>query len=258
MHKFQPATPTKRIKFYLVESDDFFHDFAIRHTWTPFEAACLICGMKPGPVVDGKVLVGVVSSELVCQQVLDEFKAVDAVAAIRLLTLARSVRQKWLPKDPVATEVIEWAVGKGLVWDTPFVRMVLGRVPEAAHLQEIERLHQRITTLEAAKSEADDGRGKHHEEKRMAILGAAIQELAKNLTVQQDKIDGLFRADRVNSSALANHLHEHRRAIGLPEENIQGYGYRAIADALRKSLAAADRAAGKTTVCTDKNSVTTD
>jgi hypothetical protein len=250
MSNFKPTTPRKRIKFHLVESDDFFHDFAIRHTWTPFEAACLIYGMKPGSVVDGQVLVGVVSDEPICQQSFDEFEQVNVKTAIRILDLANSIKQKWFPGNPVATEVIEWALGKGLVCNTPFVLSVIGKVPEAAHLRQIEILNLRIAKLEAARSSADDGRGKHHEEKRMAILGAAIQELANNLSEPNDKIDGLFRADQVNASALARHLDEHRGPIGLPDDNAQGYTYRAIEVTLRWSLSAAEHA-GKKPVSTD-------
>lgn len=229
-----------RIQFRLIESDDFLDRFAVRHEWTPFEAACLVFGMEPGQIVDGTAVVGVTSNFALDQESVDKFETTDHDTAASVLNLTESIQQRWSGATPTGQAIIEWAVNKGLIGNTPFVHQVLGIVPNAEHLDEIGRLHDRIEELETQLAKQSNNQGKHHQEKRLAVLGAAIKELALNLGDQPDKIAGLVRGDTVSATALANHLHLHRREIGVPSEDTVGFAYSGLEDTIRSALKAAN------------------
>lgn len=247
-----PNSLPTTIRFRLNDSDDFLSAFAIRPKWTAFEAACLIRGCEPGPVRDGLTTVGVVSTTMIDNQTLDDFEPKQDDLAEDITNIAESIRGKWGTEQPSAESVVEWAIGKGLMWDTPFTRKVLGRVPFAAHLEQVERLNKKIESLENRLPREFDGRGGHHEDKRNAILGVAIKELATNLGDQPDKIKGLFRGGRISATGLATHLDEYRSEVGLPSGEERGFSFGNLEDVLRLALSAAYK------MSPDKKSVTTD
>ena len=49
----------KEVTFYLTESDDFIFDYGALNVWTPFQAACVISGYRPGRVMSGHARVGI-------------------------------------------------------------------------------------------------------------------------------------------------------------------------------------------------------
>ncbi len=230
----------KKIEAHLVESDDFLGIYALRHRWTPFEAACLIAGYQPGPRGNDASFVGVVELGILDQQRVDEFDANmdrqrDVIERVRLL--GESLADRWPDEERlVASEVIEWALGKGILSDSSFVHAVLGRAQTSDHTREIERLKEEIAVLKSKLTSQPDGRGKHFEQKRMQIVGETIRELAINLG--DDKIEGLLRGGQVNASALARHLHKYRSELDMPSEDTPGFSFRNIETTLREVLKA--------------------
>ena len=142
------AEQVKRVTFHLIESDDFLDHYAIHHTWSPLVAACLICGYKPGELKDYEFHVHVVSEGAVTKKAIESFDCIDVVRADELLNIAESITQRWPDCDPVAEEVIQWALRKGLIADSPFARSVLGTVPERALREKIEALREEVDRLD--------------------------------------------------------------------------------------------------------------
>lgn len=237
-----PETPSSclptSIKFRLIESDEFLDEYAIRHLWTPFEAACVLRGVQPISIEDGLATVGVglKGNHAIDQQDIDDFNSADPETERDLLVLAQSIEARWTNQLPVASEVVEWALGKGIVLNDRFVQKVLGRIPDEAARQEIERLNRQIEALKSKLSSESDGRGGHHEENRLAILGFAIAELALNLKeVPGDK--KLLWGQGINSSAIADLLHAHRDDLGMPPDGTRGFSHGNLEDVLRKANA---------------------
>lgn len=250
-----PETPSSclptSIKFRLIESDEFLDEYAIRHLWTPFEAACVLRGVQPISVEDGLATVGVglKGNHAIEQQDIDDFNSADPEAERDLLVLTQSIEARWTNQLPVASEVVEWALGKGIGLNDRFVQKVLGRIPDEAARQEIARLNQEIAALQSKLSRESDGRGAHHQEKHLAILGFAITELALNLKeIPGDK--KLVWGKGINSSAIADLLHDHRDDLGMPPDSTRGFSHRNLENALRDALAMMGKVKEKTS--TDK------
>jgi len=239
------------VRFRLIDSDEFLDEFAIRHLWFPFEAACVLRGMQPISHESGVATVGVVplGGNALDQRDIDGFDSTDSETERDLLILAQSIRDKWKFQTPAGPDVVEWALGKGFVLNSRFVRKVLGRVPDEAHRQEIDRLNQIITSLQSRLGEESDGRGAHHQENRLAVLGFAITELALNLKeIPGDK--KLVWGQGINSSAIADLLHDNREALGMPADSARGFSHRSLENVLRDALAMAAKVKDKTS--TDK------
>ena len=251
MHKIETSLyQVSQIRFQLVESDDFLARYAIGYKWPPFHAACLILGLKPPErKVDGKVLVGVYQGSLIDNTDIDAFDPINNELAEHILDIAKSLRQQWPKASPVAADVIRWALEKGLIDDSPFTRTVLGTVPESSLRDEIERLRGENDRLESDRKNALDGRGKHFEAKRLAILGFAIKELV----LQSEKSSALLRRNEVNATALASHLDEQRDELGIPPENESGFSFSTIETSLRNAFSAAKCHTKNAVKNTDKN-----
>ena len=229
----------KTIRFVLTDSDDFLDSFALRHLWLPFEAACLIRGYEPKEIVGNSATVWIESQYSLSTTIIDEFASDDPEASRDLIDLTAAIIQKWGTKAIEAETVVEWALLKGEMTNTPFVRKVLGRVPYHEHIEETKRLRAEIEGLKQAYANDTDGKGKHHQEKRMAILGSTIQELAKLLPA--NKIDNLMHGENVNAAGLATHLDTFRADLKLPAETTRGFSYRNIENTLRLALSEATK-----------------
>ncbi|TVO60558.1 hypothetical protein [Denitromonas ohlonensis] len=85
-----------------------------------------------------------------------------------------------------------------------------------------------------------DARGKHHEEKRLALLGWAIQELAR--CVDDASIPQLTRSGNLNCEALTSHLDGLRDACGFPPETARGFSRQNLLATIREAVSAAKTA----------------
>ena len=238
----------RKIEAHLVESDDFLGVYALRHYWTPFEAACLIAGHQPGPDVSDDASIGVVETGLLTNELITEFnvdKARQKEVIDRVCQIGEALLERWPSEKIVASEAIEWALGKGFQCDSSFVQMVLGRATNSEHEREIERLKDEIAALKRTLSKQSDGRGKHFEDSRLAILGVAIRELALNLGNNPDKIESLLHGESVNASGLAKHLDENREGVGLPDTGETKFGCRQIQTVLQSALRSAKNLSGR-------------
>jgi hypothetical protein len=246
MPETPPSSLPTSIKFRLIESDEFLDEYAIRHLWTPFEAACVLRGVKPISVEGRRATVGVSlpGNHAIEQCDIDGFASTDPALERDLLVLAQSIEGRWANQQPVASEVVEWALGKGIGLNDRFVQKVLGRIPDEAARREIARLNHEIEVLQSKLSRESDGRGAHHQENRLAILGFAITELALNLKeVPGDK--KLVWGQGINSSAIADLLHDNREALGMPADSARGFSHRSLENVLRDALAMAAKVKDK-------------
>jgi hypothetical protein len=227
------------IQFHLLESEEAFDAFALRDKWTPFEAACLIKGMLPGQIVNGSARVGVVPEHRITQELIDKFESVQPDLSHELIGLASTIRSNVHANTADATEITTWALKKNLLSpQSPLVRQVLGVPPKLATVDDLQVLRAENERLQKELGNAGDSRGQHHQEKRLAILGAVIRELAQSIPDWEKEIPGLLRGGNVNASALAKHLASMRDAIGMPEESVAGFAHRNVEDAIREALKA--------------------
>ena len=187
-------------------------------------------------------------NKILTQSIIDTFDPIDIELAEKVLTVEKSLRQQWPDADPIASDVILWALGKGLIADGSFTRTVLGTVPESDLHDENKRLREQIECLESDRKDTLDSRGQHHEEKRLAILGFAIKELV----LQCESSSALLRGNEVNATALTNFLHERRDELGVPPDNEAGFSFRAIQTSLSKALSEAKSCAKNSVKNTDK------
>lgn len=236
----------KSIRFRLIEDQGFLDDYALRMSWTPFEAACIVRSMKPIAADPDRATVGVTMPYEICQETIDSFDGVNAQDERDLLNLTQSIAETWPDSVPKAAEVTEWARRRGLIRDVRFVTRVLGTVPDTEHREDIERLHQEIDDLKAQLDRANGSRGLHFGDWRLAILGFALEELALNV----DEKSGLRKGGkRLNCTALANRLDELRDALGIP--TARGFGFGNIEDTLRAATKAARKISEKRRVSPD-------
>lgn len=223
-----------------IDEDGFgLHEFALRSEWTAFEAACLIAGLQPIEIVGSNARVGVLESSMPSNEYLESFDhGCDRHASCsnHIAMLNRAILHRWPSGKVSAKEVVEWAVQSGAMESNAFTRGVLG--VSVSGVSATARRPRKVTK-DSGERDLEDRRGLHHAEKRLAILGAAIRELAL-AAAESGKIDRLLHGDSVNAAGLANHLDKFRNEIGLPDEAEHGFGPRQIEDVLREALKAAD------------------
>lgn len=228
----------KEVIFYLTESDDFIFDYGALNEWTPFQAACVISGYRPGRVVSGHARVGI-PVESYSETEIGEFDPCSVTRTRELLKLAAILARNAGGNQISASDAVHWAIGKcALSEKSSLARYVIGTATN----------EKQETATEAKPKQ--DGRGKHHEEKRLAILGFVIEELAKQ--IDGEKIPGLEKAGKTNAQALTDHIHKYRDEIGLPDEESSGFKHDSILEVLRCSLSAARK------YSRSKHSVSTD
>lgn len=226
----------KRIRFAIIDSDELLDFFAIRPLWLPFEAACLIRGYIPHKVVKNSAIVYINYSDINHHSIGEVESSYDE-KRLDLINLTEAIIQKW-GEDLIGAEtIVEWALGKGEMKDSGFVRKVLGRVYLQGYIEEIQRLNLENDRWEKKYNKDTDGKGKHHQDKRLAILGSTIEELAKHLP--ESKIDNLMRGNTVNATGLATYLDTYRVDVKLPAPTTSGFSYRNIEDVLRLALSEA-------------------
>lgn len=241
-----PDTPSprvpNRIRFRLIECDEFFDHYVLLDVWSAFDAACLLNQMEPIQIDGDAAVVGVISPDSIDQDALEAFSTYDQRTEKFILGLAASIQHRWKTDMVPAREVVDWALAQKITGETTLTRKVLGRT--SAHIysnSETEHLNARIRDLETQLSRSTDNRGKHHEDKRMAILGYAIKELAENFKDQPGKIDGLFRGGEICAAGIARHLDAFRKDLGIPDEETSGFGMRNISSTISFALTSADR-----------------
>ncbi|MBD5801790.1 hypothetical protein AZOA_12140 [Azoarcus sp. Aa7] len=221
-----------RIEFYLTESDDFLDGYSRLDLWTPFEAACLIRGCKPGKISDGLAKVGITLSHTIDQRSIDDFNPHDPSASDDLILLTRAIAESKKDAPMIrAHDVVRWAQERGLI--TPSSRLVRF-VSSQSHSDAADAPDATTPTEQPETAAAYEGTGKHHEEKRLAILGFVIQELARN--VASEEITRLTRGGEFNSAGLADHIHALRDTIGMPPEETTGFSHRAVEQCIRSAV----------------------
>lgn len=233
----EPIIPNE-VTFYLTESDDFIFDYGALNEWTPFQAACVISGYRPGRIESGHARVGI-PVDSYAETEIDEFDPCSVTRTRELLKLAAILARNAGGNKISANDAVHWAIGKcALSEKSSLARYVIGSATAEKH-----------DTAPEAQPKLD-GRGKHHEEKRLAILGFVIAELARQ--IDHEKIPGIQKGDKINAQTLADHMHKYRDDIDLPDEENSGFRHDSILEVLRKSLSAAQK------YSRSKNSVSTD
>lgn len=228
----------KEVTFYLTESDDFIFDYGALNEWTPFQAACVISGYRPGRIVSGQARVGI-PVDSYTETEIDTFDPCSVTRTRELLKLAAILARNAGGNQISASDAVHWAIGKSVLLEkSSLARYVIGSATT-----------EKQETVTEAKPK-QDGRGKHHEEKRLAILGFVIEELAKQ--IDGDKIPGLEKAGKTNAQVLTDHIHKYRDEIGLPDDESSAFKHDSILGVIRNSLSAARK------YSRSKNSVSTD
>lgn len=231
---------------YWLEDEEFLSTYALVEKWTPFEASCLINGMKPGKIVGGVARVGLVP-ELMNQYDENPQEWVDPES---LITLTKIILRNYdKRRDVPASDVVDWAVENGLLRPSSYLAKRLGentsktpeptpdKEPSDAVLQ--NRLEETISKLDAAykqiemlHTELEQAKkdtkltGKQHMENRFAILGAALNEIAAECPS-----DRFTNKGRLIAAKVAKHLDENRDLYNIPE--IYGFSYENILDTIR-------------------------
>lgn len=226
------------VTFYLTESDNFIFDYGALNEWTPFQAACVISGYRPGRVVSGHARVGI-PIESYTETEIGEFDPCCQTRTRELLKLAAIIARNAGGNQVSASDTVNWSIGKNVLSaKSQLARYVIGSATE----------EEQDSPSEAPPKA--DGRGKHHEEKRIAILGFVIAELARN--IDSEKIPGLVKKDKISAQVLTDYMHQYRNGIDLPDDESIGFKHDSILDVLRKSFSAAQK------YSRSKNSVSTD
>jgi hypothetical protein len=229
------------IRFYPLETDDEFRKFALLDNWTPFQAACLIYGLFPKRLIDGLAEVGVVIDCPLCNQVIDDFASQNDLLCAEVIALTKIILSNHRSNSVNAKKIMEWAIAHKLVEPQSFiVSMLLGSPGTLVSIDEFEALQAENSRLREQLDSASDGRGEHHQEKRLAILGFAINALAIKDSRSEDGVPKLINGDKkVNASALAKYLNDFRLALRMPEETVTGFGFRNVETSIRGAIAAA-------------------
>jgi hypothetical protein len=222
----------KAMTFNLIETDDFLFDYSLRDIWSPFEAACLLSGYKPGRIdEEGHVRVDIFCESFQDEDFMESFSVKDNKRSESLLDLATTIAINAGTDSVRSRQVTDWAVSRHLI--NRNCRLARAFRTELAAAEEGMN-SETIPALPSVGDDPDDGRGKHHEKKRMAILGAVISEMATY--VAEEKIANLHQGQEVNATALAAHLHQYRRDTGLPDAEERGFSHDAILSVLREAL----------------------
>lgn len=231
-----------RFEFLIVTDDSYLREFALRLEWSAFEAACLIMGLQPIGIIEGDLArVGVLETSLFDNEYLDAFDRDHdrhEAYARNLRMLGKAVSLNWPGGTVDAKTLVEWALSKGEMRPDTFTDRVLGTSLVRIESDLVRSLREELELRDTQAQE--DLRGSHHAEKRLGILGVAIRELAESAR-DTGKIDRLFHGESVNAAGLATHLDRFRSDVGLPDENIRGFGPRQIEDVLRDALKAAEK-----------------
>lgn len=232
----------KKITAKWLENDDFQSDFVLLKKWTPFEAACLIYGLAPGPIAHGVAIVGrVIDFDHDELGIPDPSEDLDTAELIKLSNI---IYRNFDNKEINSNEIIEWAVEKLLLSKKSYFARRLQRtsyIPEkdsntdlSEQLSEaIKRAEDAETRNKALEAELDrkiKNTGKHHAEKRIEILSAVLSEVCANVTW-----DGFIKNGRLIAERFVSHFETVRDAHGLPSYDEQGYGTETIVRLIRKS-----------------------
>ena len=264
------------IRFCLVESDDFLDRFRLRDEWTPFQAACLIHGVSPEGFTSDAAIVGIHPDERITSELVDNFDLHNPELRKSLRAATEAILVNNRSRRVNAKEILAWAISQGYsppaalrfhllpapdLVEEPVEELganaVAESVPVSALHQElldsISDLTAQNVALQQQLDSVDDGRGKHHEEKRLAILGFALREIAVNFSDWKSKLPALYKGRTINAAGIAEHLTKYRDGIGIPDEaSNQGFGYRNLEKTIRAALNAADKySTHKTSVSTD-------
>jgi len=197
------------------EDADFYGEWALRQTWSPFQAACLLADACPP--ADG----GSDFDNIEIEWDADVWEDDDATRdlyyereeQIRKLDQIISANAAGKPGlNPV--EITRWAVSKGLIHSQhPLARLLLAATDESvvssAELENararIANLEEQVRTLEKKCKET----GKHKVEARAHILAVALKELARN---REEVVDG---GGRVVATKLADVVNDNRSEHGF-------------------------------------------
>lgn len=230
-----------RFEFAIVVDDSYLREFALRLEWSAFEAACLIMGFRPIEVRGDLAVVGVLETSFFDNEYLDAFHRDHdrhETYVRNLRVLGNAISLNWPSERVSAKTLVAWALEKGEMKPSTFTDEVLGMSLMQIESDLVCSLREEIKKRDSQAEE--DLRGKHHAEKRVGILGVAIRELAESAR-DTGKIERLFHGESVNAAGLATHLDRFRSEIGLPDENIRGFGPRQIEDVIRDALKAAEK-----------------
>lgn len=229
--------PTKVIGYWL-EDDDFLTDFALLNTWSPFEAACLINNLKPGPIIHGVANVGrILDVDLSTYSVPDPQQDLNWT---KLISFTKIIARNFDKQPQIsAPEVIQWAVDQALLDGRSYLasRMLSPKVSVDPNQDSALQLADAIGRAEAAenlcaKLQAELDRkpkdtGKHHAERRFKILSAVFAEVCTNTQWEPYIVNGRLVAER-----FAQYLDQHRDAHDLPSSEEHGYGFNNITDTI--------------------------
>ncbi len=229
--------PTKVVGYWL-EDDDFLSEFALLSSWSPFEAACLINNLKPGPIVQGVAKVGrILNMDLSTYDLPDPQEGLNWNRLINLTKIIVRNFDKQLPINTPA--VVQWAVDQALLDSRSYLasRILSPHITTDTSLDITHQLAEAIGRAEAAenltaKLQAELDRklkdtGKHHAERRFKILSAVLTEVCMNTRWEPYLENGRIVAER-----FAQHLDQHRDAHDLPSAEEHGYGFNNIVDTI--------------------------
>lgn len=229
--------PTKIIGYWL-EDDDFLTDFALLSSWSPFEAACLINNVKPGPIVNGVAKVGrILNIDLSTYDVPDPQEGLNWNKLINFTKIIVRNFDKQLPIN--ATAVIQWAVDQALLDSRSYLasrilspRFSIDRNQDitrqlAEAIKRAEAAESLIAKLQAELDRKHKATGQHHAEKRFKILSAILAEVCMNTQWAPYLVNGRLVAER-----FAQHLDQHRDAHDLPSAEAHGYSFNNITDTI--------------------------
>lgn len=242
----------KSIIGYWLENEDFLSDYVLIESWTPFEAACLINGINPGDIAKGVVRVGLVPTTL---DKYDESPQswTDESA---LITLTGVILRNNNNRSSVSSEdIIKWAVETGQLHSKSYLAKILivdpnensnqliDASPTAEDLQrqlneancKTKLAEKQIDLLQTELTQAKKNlkmTGKFHNEKRLVILGAALNEIAAECPNELFTTNG-----RLVAVKLAKHLDDNRNLYNVPLE--YGFSYENILASIRDAVSSA-------------------
>jgi hypothetical protein len=242
----------KSITGYWLENEDFLSDYVLLKNWSPFEAACLINGIKPGAIVNGVTKVGIVPEEL---NRYDE-NPQKWIPKSELINLTKIILRNNDKKISIsAKKLVEWAVETRQLHSKSYLAQILTVNPNKnfdpptdispiegdiqqqlneANLK-VKSAQSRIELLQTELIQAKKNlkmTGKNHKENRLTILGAALNELALVCSNEQFTKNG-----RLVATQISSHLDEHRDLYNIP--NTHGFSYENILATIRDSIKAA-------------------
>lgn len=242
----------KSIIGYWLENEDFLSDYVLMKSWTPFEAACLIRGINPGDIAKGVARVGLVPTTI--NQYDENPQAWTDVSTLITLTgiiLRNNDNLSSIPSD----NIVKWAVETGQLHSKSYLAKILIVYPNKnldhpidpnpveSDLQhqineancKVKSAERQIDLLRTELTQAKKNSkmtGKFHNENRLVILGAALNEIAAECPNELFTTNG-----RLVSVKLATHLSNNRDLYNIPHK--YGFSYENILASIRDALASA-------------------